>query len=74
MPTGEDRLSPESGGVESESPGSPGRVEEVEKDGENWHPRGQVPRYARVFVLPEGMAEGQLDMGGGRGTVVFWWN
>lgn len=60
MPTVEDRVSPESGGAESKSPGSPGRVEEVEKDEENWHPRGQVPKYTGVSVLPEGTAERQL--------------
>lgn len=63
MPTAEDRLSPESRGAESESPGSPRRVEEVEKDGENWHPKEQVPRDTGMSVLPEGTAERQLGRG-----------
>lgn len=51
---------------------SPGRrVEEIEKDGENWHPRGSAPRYAGLSVLLEATAERQPA--GGR-ALVFWWN
>lgn len=60
MPTAEDRLSPELSELRV-SPGSPESIEEVEKDGENWHLRQQVPRYAEVSVLPEGIQRGSLE-------------
>lgn len=47
------------------------RVEQVEKSGEDWPPRGQGPRDVGVSTLPEGASQRQPE---GLGAVIIWWN